>query len=254
MKKHLKPHPLVVGLGQVGEALFEAVRGVYPDAERLDLEPVEVKGPVNVLHLCFPDSDDYVLKAVEYITRFKPQLTLVESTVRPNTISRIYEQTQAPICHSPHRGNIKDGMKWGLFTYTKYVGPAKPDYAKAAVEYYASLGLKVKVFKSSLETELAKLLETTYYGVLIAWFQDVHRICEWLGAEEKEVVDLLGAPTLESGGLHLRPIFYPSFIGGHCVIPNAQIIRTTLQSLGKESLFVNALLESNKQRATELNL
>jgi len=243
--------PLIVGKGEMGTPLLEIVRGVYPDAEWLDVAPKMVQGKIGVMHICFPysgTSDTFVDEVCRYIDKFKPELTLIESTVLPGTTGRIHTLAQQPICHSPVRGNIADGFKWGLFTYTKFIGPVNPESAKMAEQYYRSLGFKTKVCRTPLETEFMKVIETSYYGVMIGWFQEVHRICEGFQLDEKTVVSFLESITEESGWKHLRPTFYPGFISGRCVIPNALLLRQVFPSR-----FIDALLESNEQRRKELD-
>ena len=79
---------LVIGLGEIGAPLLEIVKGVY-SAEGLDIEPKEIHGPVDVLHICFPYSVDFVETATNYVNKFNPKLTIIESTVLPFTTSKI---------------------------------------------------------------------------------------------------------------------------------------------------------------------
>ena len=237
---------LVTGLGEIGAPLLEIVKGVY-SAEGLDIEPKEIHGPVDVLHICFPYSADFVKTAADYAKEFNPKLTIIESTVLPSTTSKIYEKTQKPICHSPVRGRKTDGFKWAYFTYTKFIGPAKPEFGEMAEKYYQSLGFKTHVCSSSLETEFMKILNTTYYGLMITWFQEIHRICEKFHLKEEEVIEFFRTNERDSGGRHLRPVFYPGVITGHCVIPNAELLKELYPSP-----FVEVLLESNEKREKEI--
>jgi hypothetical protein len=78
-------------------------------------------------------------------------------------------------------------MKWELKRWTKYVGGASFEADEAAREHLEKLGLKTKVLKSSLETEFAKLFETTYGAWMIVCFQKMHRIAKYFGAILKEL-------------------------------------------------------------------
>ena len=237
---------LVVGLGEIGAPLLEIIKGIY-NAEGLDIEPKEIHDPVDVLHICFPYSTKFAETSINYINEFNPKLTIVESTVLPFTTSTIYEKTQRAICHSPVRGRKADGFKWGYFTHTKFIGPAKPEFGKIAEEYYKSLGFKTYVCNSPLETEFMKILNTTYYGLLITWFQEIHRICKKFNLKEEEVIEFFRTNTRDTGGKHQRPVFYPGIIRGHCVIPNAKLLKELYPSP-----FVNVLLESNEKRKQEV--
>lgn len=236
---------LVTGLGEIGAPLLEIVKGVY-HVEGLDIEPREVHGSFDVLHVCFPYGEGFVKTAIDYMNEFRPKLTIIESTVLPFTTNKIYEKTKKPICHSPVRGRKADGFKWAYFTYTKFIGPAKPEFGKMAEEYYQSLGFKTHVCRSPLETEFMKILNTTYYGLMITWFQEIHRICEKFDLQEKEIIKFFKTNERDSGGKHPRPVFYPGTITGHCVIPNAELLSKLYPSS-----FVKALLESNEKRKKE---
>ena len=106
------------------------------------------------------------------------------------------------------------------------------------------MGLKVKILKSCAETELAKLFETTYRAWMIACFQEMHRITRTFNADFNEVVDFLE----DTHRIRLdRPIMFPGFIGGHCLIPNTELL---LQLY--DSKFLRLILESNIKRKREL--
>ncbi len=236
---------LVVGLGEIGAPLLEIVKGVF-NAEGLDVHPREISGPVDVLHICFPYTPTFVETTTNYVKEFDPKLTIIESTVLPFTTNKVYEETLKPICHSPVRGREADGFKWSYFTYTKFIGPVKPEFGEIAEEYYKTLGFKTYKCNSPLETEFMKILNTTYYGLMIAWFQEIHRICRKFNISEEQVTDFLRSNQKDSGGKHLRPVFYPGIIKGHCVIPNALLLNQVFPTP-----FVDALLESNAKRTKE---
>ncbi|MFQ6011995.1 MAG: hypothetical protein ACE5KG_07465, partial [Nitrososphaerales archaeon] len=155
----------------------------------------------------------------------------------------------APIVHSPVVGRDSDDMGKCLLSYTKYIGAPDGDTKSSSIaqDYYMSLGVRTKVSKSSTETELAKLLETTYYGLMISWFQEIDRMCDDLGASFDEITEFIGRITDESKGKHMRPTFWPGVIGGHCVIPNAKLLNGA-----HKSDFVDTLLKSNDKTRAKL--
>jgi UDP-N-acetyl-D-mannosaminuronate dehydrogenase len=241
---------LVVGYGEVGKPLFEIVRGVYPDAEWLDVESKEVNITPDIMHICFPEQTrtDFVMSCVKYVERFSPELVLIESTVTPGTTLEIHRKLTENVllCHSPVRGNMVEGMKRGLLQYTKFIGPTSSDAGVKAKEYYETLGMKTHVCSSPIETELGKIFETTYRGLMMSWFQETHRICRHLQAQYDQVVEFVGSTERE--GKQARPVFHPGVIGGHCIIPNAEKLLSVYRSK-----FAEALLESNRKRQEELS-
>jgi len=229
--------------------MFELVRGVYPEVDWLDVQNKEITGDHDIMHITYPEinPDQFVKLSVDYVNRFSPKLVLIESTVTPGTTNKIHELlgNKVLLCHSPVRGNMTDGMKKGLLQYTKFVGPTSPEAGKMAEEYYKTLGLNPYVCSSSIETELGKIFETTYRGIMMSWFQEIHRICQKFEAHESQVIEFIGSTERE--GKQARPLFHPGVIGGHCIIPNAEKLHAIY-----ESKFTEALLESNKKRAQEV--
>ena len=106
------------------------------------------------------------------------------------------------------------------------------------------MGLKVKALKSCRETELAKLFETTYRAWMIACFQEMHRISRSFDAEFDEAVDFLEDTHRERFD---RPVMFPGVIGGHCLIPNTELL---LKSYDSDML--RQILISNEKRKEEI--
>ncbi|MEM3551306.1 MAG: hypothetical protein QXV01_09485, partial [Candidatus Bathyarchaeia archaeon] len=166
----------------------------------------------------------------------------------PGTTAEIYKRLRKAcfVAHSPVRGVHKslEHMKWELKRWTKYIGGVNEESAQNAKKHYEKLGLKTKVLKSSLETELAKLFETTYRAWMIVCFQEMHRISRHFGADFDEVVDFIE----DTHRVRLdRPVMFPGVIDKHCLISNAELL---LKSY--DSKFLRLIMESNKKRAMEV--
>ena len=253
-----KEKVLIVGLGEVGRVLFELFKesgkfGVYGlDTDKKKMKDIvgEMRLPenVDVMHICYPcvRQEEFAQTTSDYIRKFKPKLTIIESTVSPGTTQKIYELSDSPVVHSPIRGMHKtlETMKRDILFWSKYVGGVTKESADVARRHYEKLGLKVKVLRSPVATELAKLFETTYRAWMIACFQEMHRISRHFGADFNEVVDMLE-------DIHRvrfnKPLHYPDIIGGHCLIPNVELI---LKSYDSE--FLRLILESNEKRKEEV--
>jgi len=234
--------PLVVGLGEVGSALSQVLKRAGRVLEH-DIERREIDEPIGVMHLCFPFTrpEDFEAIALSYIERFKPELTIINSTVVPGTSRQIAEQASVPIVYSPVRGKHVR-MAQDLLKYRKFVAATDDEAANRAAEHFRAAGLTTQCI-SKLETlELAKLGETTYFGVLIAFAQELNRYANRVDADYAEALDFFDEIDFLP-----RTKYYPGFIGGHCVIPNIQLLRTLTSSP-----LLEALLESNRRRAGEL--
>jgi UDP-N-acetyl-D-mannosaminuronate dehydrogenase len=116
-------------------------------------------------------------------------------------------------------------MKEELRQYIKFIGAINPEDGRRAAEHFTRIGMKTKVLGTPEASELAKLTETTYFGVLISWAQEVERYCKHYGASYDEVVSFYEEIKF------FPPVKYtPGFIGGHCVMPNIKILKSLLKS------------------------
>ena len=111
-------------------------------------------------------------------------------------------------------------MQEEMLHYTKFVGALDPESGQRAIEHFEGVGMKARLLASPEASEIAKLTETTYFGLLIAWAQEVERYCMKLGANYDEVVSFYEEIKF------FPPVKYtPGEIGGHCVMPNIAILR-----------------------------
>ena len=251
---------LIIGLGEIGHTLFtlySEAKGKF-SAYGLDLDMEKMKAieqikenipaKVETLQVCLPcgSPEKFTEIIKNYVDQYKPILIIINSTVPPGTTLKVAASCKCLVAHSPSRGvHINaEHMVWEMKRWTKYVGGADASASKAAKVHFEKLGLKVKVLKSCRETELAKLFETTYRAWMIACFQEMHRISRAFGAEFDETVDFLEDTHKERFD---RPVMFPGVIGGHCLIPNTELL---LKSYDSE--FLKLILKSNEKRKEEI--
>lgn len=233
---------LIVGMGEVGTALAEVIERRRP-VLRHDVEPRSFGQSIEVMHICIPyrEAEEFESAVCGYINRFRPQLTIVNSTVLPGTTHTIASRAQAVIAYSPVRGKHVR-MTQDLLRYVKFVASPDRGAAECARRHFEEVGMKTAVMTRPETLELAKLSETTYFGIQIAFAQELNRFAERTGADYDEVLGFF-----EEVDFLPRPRYFPGFIGGHCVVPNIQLLRKL-----RQSPLLNAVLESNMQRAIEL--
>jgi UDP-N-acetyl-D-mannosaminuronate dehydrogenase len=254
-----KENVLVLGLGEVGRALFELLKeeGIFT-VYGLDLEETKMRATgqdrnelpreVDTMHVCLPCKiqEKFVKTVASYAKQFKPNMIIINSTVPPGTTKKVYEQCRCLVAHSPVRGVHKspEHMKWELRRWTKYVGGVDVKSTDAARNHFQRMNLKVKTLKSCAETELAKLFETTYRAWMIACFQEMHRISRASNVDFDEAVDFLEDTHRVRFD---RPIMFPGLIGGHCLIQNTELLLDI-----HDSEFLRLILKSNEKRKEEI--
>jgi UDP-N-acetyl-D-mannosaminuronate dehydrogenase len=235
------PAVVIVGLGEVGKPLLDIMKSRY-QTFGVDINQPASISQCDVMHICFPfESDKFVGQVVEYIHHYRPALTILNSTVAPGTTRSIAVESRAPVVHSPIRGKHAR-MQEELLHYTKFVGALDPQSGQHAVEHFEKAGMKTRLFTSPEATEIAKLTETTYFGLLIAWAQEVERYCTKLGVNYDDVVSFYDEIKFFPAVKYL-----PGVIGGHCVMPNIAIL---LQRF--PSVLLQAIAHSNELKQKNL--
>jgi UDP-N-acetyl-D-mannosaminuronate dehydrogenase len=248
---------LVIGLGEVGRPLYEILKkcnkfqvyGFDIDEKKVkEIEQSEIPQEVDIIHICIPcfSQHEFINAVVNYVKKFKPKLLIINSTVPPGTTQEIHKQCDSLVVHSPVRGVHKnfEHMMWELKRWKKYIGGTDEKSGKLASKHFEAAGFKTEVLKSCIETELAKLFETTYRAWMIACFQEMHRISKHFNADFDQVVDFLEDTHRVRFD---RPVMFPDVIGGHCLIPNCKLLLEKY-----ESDFLRLILESNEKRKKEI--
>jgi UDP-N-acetyl-D-mannosaminuronate dehydrogenase len=229
---------LVVGLGEVGKPLLAILAQCY-HAIGIDITPpAEPIERADVMHICYPfEVSDFVGETVRCIAHYKPALTIINSTVGVGTTRKVAQCTSADVVHSPVRGKHAH-MQEEMHYYTKFVGGLDATAAHKAARHFESSGFKTRVLSSPEATELGKLTETTYFGMMIAWAQQVERYCDRVRADYNEVISLY-----DEVGFFPPVKYFPGIIGGHCVMPNIEILCKV-----DRSALLKAIQASNKKK------
>lgn len=230
---------VVVGLGEVGKPLLQLI------SERHKVVGMDVSPPkddpsgADVLHLCFPfQIRDFVGEAARYVELIKPGLTVINSTVEVGTTRRVADRTGTPVAYSPVRGKHAR-MLDDLRKYTKFVGGIDNAASAATAAHFESLGLKTRILSSPEAAEVAKLTETTYFGLMIAWAQEVERYADCLGVSYEEITSFY-----DEIGFFPPVKYFPGIIGGHCVMPNIELLKRL-----DHSDILDAIQSSNRLKA-----
>jgi len=213
---------LIIGNGEVGKSLYNVLKRFH----QVCIQDKEIKYDwvCEVLHICFPYDSEFVNSVKAYTVIYRPKYVVIHSTV-PLGVS-----DKCGAYHSPIRGQHPN-MEKGIKTFVKYLAP-KSLYLK---KYFEKCGIKVRLVGSTTTTEALKLWDTTQYADFIRLEKIIYKFCEENNVDFK-VVYQEANKTYNEGysklGLKnvIRPILthYLGKIGGHCLIPNCQILNDKL--------------------------
>lgn len=224
---------VILGMGEVGSTLFELLSSTTQligndiDPKKCKINYPEDEYPYDLyfLHVCIPYTNDFFHFFDEAAGKYKPKAIIIHSTVPPGTASKIQAVYDIPIISAPTRGVHRRFLE-DMKRYTKFYSYDEKFFGDETIfEFEKRLhnaGLKCEVMPTTTTCELAKILtDTTYYGWLITYAQITKLICDKYGVDydemwkfAKEIQEYLGN----------RPKMYPGFIGGHCVMPNLELI------------------------------
>ena len=226
----------ILGYGEIGQAIAK----FYKNPKIKDLERDDGLDGVDILHVCIPYDNNFIKIVKKEIKKIKPKLVIIHSTVAPFTTKNINQGLQKDlrgiVVHSPIRG-VHPNLYRGIKTFIKYIGTDNKKSGLLVKKHLESLGIKTKVFQSSVTTELGKLFSTSYYGLCIAWHGEMKKFCDEAGVSFGDTVTDFNKTYNEGykklGKLNVvRPVLYPpkKYIGGHCVISNAKILKKSYKS------------------------
>ena len=193
-------------------------------------------------------------------------IVIIQSTIGINATDKVQEDMPDLVCvQSPVRG-VHPNLTEGMLTFEKYIGISEKYFDNKRITEYirshvVSLNMKPVICRAK-ESELAKMISTTLYGINIAAISDVASLCEEHNVDfgtvftkwqtgYNEGYKALGKPNV------CRPVLTPipknkdgkRIIGGHCVVPNSVI----LKGMGEKSLSEFVLRysdESNQKHVT----
>ena len=214
---------LVVGCGEVGRALVQVLTSAH-EVFMIDKDRgIDARGMarnVDVMHVCFPYSDGFVDAVDVYDQEYQPKHLIIHSTVPVGTSVR------CSASHSPVIG-LHPNLVQSLRTFTKFIGG--PDSGPAA-EHLRRAGMRVYVFDKAETCELMKLMSTLYYATCIEFTKDVKRMCGDAGVPFEAWT--LWTDNYNAGYQALGRAEYtrpnlthiPGTIGGHCLLPNADLL------------------------------
>ena len=225
---------VVVGLGEIGTPILKLFSknsqtiGYDINTKLMNKEKFkkfEIK-PTSFLHIAIPASDKFDSNTQKLFKKFEPECIVIHSTISPGTTERIQKKIPVPVIYSATRGVHKRMMK-DLLRYTKFFAISKtaPRKTWAISQFQTKMrksGIKTKKMSKPETLELAKIIcDTSYLGWLINYAQISNTLAQNYKVNYDEMWEFSDEIHKFLGN---RPKMYPGFIGGHCVIPNLDLI------------------------------
>ena len=234
---------IVVGLGEIGFPLYKLFSKSFI-TEGFDINskliPKSLKKnkllPIRFLHISIPFSKKFNSDIIRLVKKFEPKGIVIHSTIKPTTTFNLQKKLSVPVIYSATRG-VHKRMLSDMKRYTKFfaiedMAPNKKWVCKEFVKLLKISNIKSKQISSPITLELAKIVcDTSYYGWLINYAQMSKMIAEKYDVDYDEMWSFSDEIQKFLGN---RPKMFPGFIGGHCVIPNSQLIdEHSLDSINK---------------------
>jgi hypothetical protein len=221
---------VVAGGGEIGKPIFQLCRGAFEQVIVEDPQcgrPEAALYPVESLHVAFFGSrEDFVGIASGYVEKYNPEITLIHSTTFPGQTDVLIEMFgEDRIVHTQVNGkHTGSRMRRDMLSYPKFVATRSDKAFEKAREVLAAMGHapeNILRLSCPLAGEISKLLATTFFGYLIAWAQEMERLSARSEVAYEELMSFT-ALAAEDFLIHNKT---PGVIGGHCVMPNIDILR-----------------------------
>ena len=239
MKKYV-----VAGIGEIGKPILKLlakdniVVGFDLNPDLMDKRKFEryQKLKTSFLHIAIPVTGKFTNNVLNLCKKFQPECIVIHSTIKPGTTEKLQEKLSIPVIYSATSG-IHKRMAYDLKRYTKFfvISANAPRGKWASSKYVQSMkrcGIKTKKMSKPETLELAKIIcDTSYLG----WLVNYAQLSNIIAIEHEVDYDEMWSFSDEiQEFLGNRPKMYPSFIGGHCVIPNLNLINNeTLNIINK---------------------
>jgi len=234
---------IVAGLGEIGLPILKLISkkeaAVGYDLNTQLMNSRKFKKFENMetrfLHIAIPVNKNFNSNVIELNNKFQPKCIILHSTISPGTTQQIQNKLKIPLIFSATRGVHKRMLK-DLQRYTKFFAISKnaPKKQWAITEYRKTMkkcGIRTKQMSKPETLELAKILcDTSYLGWLINYAQLTNTIAIKHNVNYDEMWTFSDEIHEELGN---RPKMFPGFIGGHCVIPNLDLMQNQTLNLIK---------------------
>jgi hypothetical protein len=260
---------LIIGCGEIGKSIYSLftdtpfetiIPGMSKECNDMCfmIQDIDMKFTTPVDYLCiaipFSNFDKFSNIIGGYLKIYNPQATIIHSTVIPGTTDKLHNKYNKHFFHIPINGKHPNLVRDIKNIYDLYIGKPLVEniqldghivaVAHTIAALYKSHIDQDIIVKLAIETELGKILCTTYYGWNLVFSNYVYQICKTYGSKLNVNLDEFteemynsvytrwnknynqgmtrrGTPEFK------RPILTPpkGGINGHCVVENSILMK-----------------------------
>ena len=225
---------MVAGIGEIGKPILKLlsknniVVGFDLNPDLMDERKFEryQNLKTSFLHIAIPVTGKFINNVLKLCKKFQPECIVIHSTIKPGTTEELQGKLTIPVIYSATRG-VHKRMIYDLKRYTKFfvISASAPRGKWASTTYVKMMkqcGIKTKKMSKPETLELAKIIcDTSYLGWLVNYAQLSNMIAIQHGVDYDEMWSFSDEIQEFLGN---RPKMFPGIIGGHCVIPNIDLI------------------------------
>ena len=235
---------VVAGLGEIGYPILKLLSKkqttVGYDIDKSSMNESKFKTlqdtQTSFLHIAIPVTTKFDSNILELNKKFKPECIVIHSTISLGTTERIQKKLSIPLIYSATRGvhkrMLKDIKRYMKFFAISKNAPKKQWAIKTFSRKMKNCGVKTRQMSTPETLELGKILcDTSYLGWLINYAQLTNMIAIQYNIDYDEMWTFSDEIHKFLGN---RPKMYPGFIGGHCVIPNLDLMHNQTLDLIKK--------------------
>ena len=236
---------VVAGLGEIGYPILKLLSKkqttVGYDIDKKSTNKLKFKTlqdtQTSFLHIAIPVTTKFDSNILELNKKFKPDCIVIHSTISLGTTERIQKKLSIPLIYSATRGvhkrMLKDIKRYMKFFAISKNAPKKQWAIKTFSRKMKNCGVKTRQMSTPETLELGKILcDTSYLGWLINYAQLTNMITTQYNIDYDEMWTFSDEIHKFLGN---RPKMYPGFIGGHCVIPNLDLMHNQTLDLIKKT-------------------
>jgi len=230
---------LIIGYGEVGQSIERLIPKDLFEVHIMDPEKefyFNQQNSVDIIHVCV--QEECLNNALITALNIKRRVIIVHTSIDIYDLatSSINITFNDLVIHSTVRGthpNVDIGMKiYPSLISVAFNYPINTETKQFIEDYYKKLKIPFIWCSSPKATALAKLVNTTWYGLQIAFANQIYKICKEQKIDFHEAytlsleTDLIGRKYELKDGRAIadvlipRPVMIPGEMKGHCVIKN----------------------------------